>query len=101
MSERLGELVCFDEPSRQPVDSNLGWADVERGKHRECGRPVAIQAEAFDAYDIEEQQRICDDGLRWKFHPPTDRDDAFRVKKLSRPWAKGEVLRMINGASRD
>lgn len=102
MGDQLGSLVCFDETTRQPVDRNLDWEEVERGQHSDCGNPVAIDADFFRAYDIETQQRIWDDGVQWKFRAPADAGatDAFGLKRLPRPWAEGETLRMINRSNR-
>lgn len=100
MTDRLGQLVCFDGSTREAVDPHLDWHDVEKGKHKGCGNPVAIEADYFSTHDIETQQQICDAGVKWKFLPPSQVEGAFRVKRLPRPWAEGEVLRMINRASR-
>lgn len=99
MPDQLGQLVCFDASTREPVDGGLRWGDVEKGKHRECGNPVAIEADYIRAYDVKTQQRIYDDGMRWKFLPPSQVEGAFRVRQLPRPWAEGEVLKMINRPS--
>lgn len=98
MPDALGQLVCFDEATRDAVDAHLDWGDVENGKHKGCGNPVAVESDHFDGHDVRTQQRICDDGVRWKFLPPAQVDGAFRVKRLPRPWAEGEVLGMINRA---
>jgi len=95
VSSQLGQLVCFDEARRQPIDWNLDWSDVKQGKHENCGNPVAIEDNVFNTYDIKSQQRICDQGIQWKFYSTTDA--AFSLKRLSRPWAEGETIRLIKG----
>lgn len=98
MPDALGQLVCFDEATRDAVDAHLDWDDVENGKHKGCGNPDAVERDHSEGHDVKAQQRIYDDGLHRKFLPPAEVDGAFRVKRLSRPWAEGEVLGIVNRA---
>lgn len=99
MIDQLGQLACFDAPTREPIDGDLHWSDIEKGAHKGCGNPVAIETGYFRAYDVKMQQRICDDGIRWTFLSRAQGEESFRVKQLPRPWAEGEVLKMIDRSS--
>lgn len=99
MTDSFGSLVCFEEETRRPVDRNLGWDEVDKGRHTDCGHKVAIESDFFQAHDLSEQQRIWDDGIRWKFYPPAETDETIRLKRLPRPWAEGEIIDMLSGSN--
>jgi hypothetical protein len=66
MSEHYGEFICYSWDPLEIVHKNLTSDDIHEGRHRACGKRIAIWHDAYEQLDLPNRRKIAKLGVtRW------------------------------------
>lgn len=59
MSEYFGDFICYAWDTKQVIHQHLSSNDVQDGKHRNCGKKVAIWRDLHERYDLPARRKVA------------------------------------------